>query len=62
MATFTLTVTTNSNDLKTMHPRVSEALRSAADQLVNVAPVGTPPTPFTKVDAYGNTVYAWTWA
>jgi hypothetical protein len=60
MATFTLTVALNTNDLKQMHPRVSEALRNAADQLVNMASVGTPATPYTKVDAVGNTQYQWT--
>lgn len=59
MATFTLTVALNTNDLKQMHPRVSEALRQAADQLVSVSGVGTPVTPFTKVDAVGNTLYQW---
>ena len=59
MATFTLTVTLQAGDLRQSAPRVTEALRNAADQLVNNSTTGNIPTPFTKVDAVGNTQYAW---
>lgn len=58
MATFTLTVNLNTNDLRQQTPRVAEALRWAADDLVFWN--SQPPASITKQDAVGNTRYAWT--
>jgi hypothetical protein len=58
MATFTLTVTLQAADLR-QASRVTEALRQAADQLVNNSNAGNIVTPFTKVDNLGVTQYAW---
>lgn len=62
MATFTLTVALNANDYRQTAPRVTEALRQAADQLVNFTATSqsAAPTPYTKTDGYGNTAYSWT--
>jgi hypothetical protein len=56
MATFTFTKTINANDLR-QAVAIAEQLRRAAD-VVETQP--TIATPFTKVDAYGNTLYQWT--
>lgn len=56
MATFTLTVTLNSNDLR-QAKSVAEALRRAAAEVEDETTINTP---YTKTDIYGNTVYSWT--
>ena len=66
MATFTLTIlnvnpTGGGTDLRQGQPRIIEQLRNCADELTRQSQInlGGAPTPFTKLDGYGNTVYSW---
>ena len=58
MATFTFTRTVNANDLRQAQA-IAEQLRRAADEVEKNYNL-TLPSSYTKVDALGNTQYAFT--
>ena len=60
MATFTFTRSSNANNLRD-NVTIAEQLRRAADE-VEKSYNSTTPASYTRVDAVGNTLYAWTYA